>query len=571
MRLWLFPLPFLLAIVLAISGCATPGEPSSQARDHALEALDEALATEAQAEPQPPEALPDEVAREMLAEPERAGPPEPMFDLSVDAAEARRFFTTLVEDTPYSVVVQPHVEGQISLNLSNVTVPEIMETVEETHGYQVDRRGNTFRIGPAGLQTRTFFVDYLNVEREGRTGLQVSGGQLAGGNGENGQEASGTRISTRSESAFWTDLRQSLEMLVLGSEDEANNGRRVVINPNTGVVALRAMPTELLDAASFLQAVQESAQRQVILEAKVLEVTLDRGFEAGINWASLGRIGSFDVLMGQTGGDFDTGNFGRSPAEGGTGRLNPGNREFVDGTQYETSGGLFSAAIASTDFSAMIELMETQGDVTVLSSPRVSTVNNQKAIIKVGNDRTYITDFQLRTETGIGDQARDRLLPDPTFTPIFDGVALDVTPQIAESGDVILHVRPSVSEINERITSFRFDGDEYSFPLASSAIRESDSVVRARNGQVVIIGGMMLDTTQEISASTPVVSDIPLLGNLFRQTRQEQRKSELVILLRPLIVDSEGQVWGAEIERTRERLRGWQDDSGEEDRRVLEM
>lgn len=555
---------WLLLPGLALSACATmPGESGPEARERALEVLDDSADHSA---PAPPAALPEEVAQELLDAPRDPGahPDEPLFDLRVDDAEARGFFTTLVEDTPYSVVVHPEVEGRISLHLRTASIPEIMATVEETHGYRITRRGATYHVGPAGLQTRTFFVDYLNVERSGRTGLQVNAGQLAEGEDD---EPRGTLIRTSSESSFWGDLRESLEMLVRGDSDDPTEGRRVIINPNTGVVAIRALPDELRDVGAFLDAVQSSAQRQVILEAKVLEVALDSGFEAGINWASLGSIGSFDILLGQTGGgQVGSDNFGRSPAEGEQGRLNPANRDFVDGTQFETAGGLFSAAIASTDFSAMIELMETQGDVTVLSSPRVSTVNNQKAVIKVGNDRTYITDFQLRTES-TGDIGRDRLLPDPTFSPIFDGVALDVTPQIGENGDVILHVRPSVSEVRERITSFRFDGDEYAFPLASSAIRESDSVVRARNGQVVIIGGMMQDTTQETLASTPFMSEIPLLGELFRHTRQEQRKSELVILLRPLVVDPDGDTWETDLDRTRQRLRDWDG----ADHRVLEM
>lgn len=571
MQLRLSPLPPFLAALLVLGGCATtPGEPSSQARDRAVEALDEPLGSPA--EPEPPE-LPEEVAREMMAEPDTAAPPEPVFDLRVDAAPARDFFTTLVEDSPYSAVVHPDVEGTISLRLVNMTIPEILETIEEMHGYQIHRRGDTFRVGPAGLQTRTFFVDYLNVEREGRTGLQVSGGQLAGGeNGNNGQETSGTRISTRSESSFWGDLRQSLEMLVLGGEDEANNGRRVIVNPNTGVVAVRAMPSELRDATRFLQAVQDSAQRQVILEAKVLEVALGSGFEAGINWSYLAQIAGSDLIIGQSSPGRLEQDSQRTPSEGDTGSLRQSPPGIVDGSQFEALGGVFTATYARNSFATFLELLETQGDLTVLSSPRVSTVNNQKAVIKVGNDRTYITDFQLRTETGIGDQARDRLLPDPTFTPIFDGVALDVTPQISEGGEVILHVRPSVSDINERITSFRFDGNEYSFPLASSAIRESDSVVRARSGQVVVIGGLMQDTTEELASRTPLLGDVPLIGRLFQSSRIQQRKSELVILLRPLVVDGDGRVWEAEIGRTRQRLRDWQQqDAPEAERRTLEM
>ncbi|HEX4940742.1 MAG TPA: hypothetical protein VFX11_18855, partial [Candidatus Kapabacteria bacterium] len=200
-------------------------------------------------------------------------------------------------------------------------------------------------------------------------------------------------------------------------------------------------------------------------------------------------------------------------------------------------GGVFTLGANFTDFNAVLALLQLQGDVQVLSSPRISTLNNQKAVIKVGNDEFFVTDISSTTTT-TSSTVSDT--PDITLTPFFSGIALDVTPQISETGDVILHVHPSITEVVEKTKDIGLGEETLSLPLAFSSIRETDSIVRASNGQVVVIGGLMQDSFREEVSKIPWLGDIPVIGDfLFSQHLRRKVKSELVILLKPHVVQSE--------------------------------
>jgi MSHA biogenesis protein MshL len=175
----------------------------------------------------------------------------------------------------------------------------------------------------------------------------------------------------------------------------------------------------------------------------------------------------------------------------------------------------------------------------------VATVNNQKAVIKVGTDEFFVTDISTTTTTGTTTTTN----PDVTLTPFFSGIALDVIPQINDKGEIILHIHPSVSEVDEEIKSIGLSSTtDLTIPLAVSTIRESDSIVRASNGQIVVIGGLMQNNTREDVASVPLLGDIPFVGSLFRHTKQSSRKSELVILLKPIVVGEN--TWRQELQQS---------------------
>lgn len=508
----------------------------------------------------PPAALPPQVASALLPPvmpSSRSVVAESRFDVDARNTPAREFFLGLVAGTPVNMVLHPAVKGEITVAMKNVTVNEVLSVVHSLYGYEFRRTESGYLVLPGGLQTRIFQVDYLNLSRRGISQTRISSGQVSEsrGNGESrdgsgndkGKEPkdrkesiSGSRIDTESSTDLWQELEIALRAMV-GIED----GRRVVVQPQAGLVVIRALPGELLEIERYIEQLQGSLHRQVILEAKVLEVELRDGFQSGINWALLLRQGAKSAVLGQTGGGSIFNN-GFSEIAGNSGRLNPLAPQLPEGTDTSAFGGIFSTALSLGDFTAFIELLQTQGDVQVLSSPRVSTMNNQKAVIKVGSDEFFVTDISNDTVVG----TTTTLSTDVTLTPFFSGIALDVTPQIGGDGRVTLHIHPTISEVTDQSKVITIGRDTQTLPLAFSKVRESDSIVSADSGQVVVIGGLMENRVRNENASVPLLGAIPLLGHFFQHKLAVATKSELVILLRPVVVQNRA-AWNTSLNDSR--------------------
>lgn len=467
---------------------------------------------------------------------------EPRFDIKVHRAKIRQFFMGLVEDSNYNMILHPKVKGRITLDLKNVNIADVMEVVRDVYGYDYEQTKTSYSVFPNTMRTRIFTMNYLNVNRTGDSNMSVSSGQVtesvtgSGDTASKSQSVSGSSINTESKSDFWNELKASLSAIVGNKK-----GRNVVVSPQSGMVIVRALPHELRAIEKYINKTQSFVQRQVIIEAKILEVELNERFQSGINWAQLATSGNNSALIGQTGGGSIFGGAGVTNIAGNAGNLNPAALSQISGTTSSAFGGVFSLALnAGSDFSAFIEMLKTQGDVQVLSSPQISTVNNQKAVIKVGSDEFFITDVQSNTSTTTATASTQSNVE---LTPFFSGVALDVIPQISESGEIVLHIHPTVSTVTEKIKDISISsGTSLSVPLAVSSIRESDSIIRAKSGQVVIIGGLMQNSVEDKVSKVPLLGDIPLLGALFRHTQEISKKSELVILLKPIVMDNDEQM-----------------------------
>ncbi len=539
-------------ITLLLAACQTPAPRHQASLPDIRQALKE---SETAAQAKPPAPPPEVTAALMpplkieLGQPEEQ---EKRFDIQVVDAPAREFFMGLVAGTPWNMVVHPDVGGKISLDLKNVTIDEVMETLRNVYGYEYEQTASGFHVLPIRLQSRIYQINYLNVKRNGNSEMRVGSGQMSQNSGggdtvDNGggiETQPSSKVVTESSSNFWSELRSGLRTLVGDGE-----GRSVVVSPQSGIVVVRAMPAEQREVAAYLRSLQSTLQRQVIIEAKIIEVQLDDGYRSGIDWGKLAGLPNSGLLtIGQTGGGsvLDSGVSGIS---GNVGNLDPAAYGAISSLAAQAFGGVFSAAIKTGSFAAFIELLKSQGHVQVLSSPRVATLNNQKAVIKVGQDEFFVTDVSTTTVTG----ATTTSTPDVTLTPFFSGIALDVTPQIDTRGGVTLHIHPSVSEVTDQSKTFTIDNKTQTLPLAQSRVRESDSIVYARNGEIVVIGGLMQESRHDQRASVPGAGDLPLFGSLFGHRREQTRKSELVILLRPLVIDGPA-AWRQEISATARRI-----------------
>lgn len=548
-----------LTAVATLVGCASaPTKPAplphSEAITQALTLPEPAAAPM----PAPAEVEPPLAKAVPLAVP---SPDEPRISVAMNNVPARQFFMALAAGTPYTMLVHPNVTGNLSAKLANVTVPEALEAIRDMYDVDITLDGRKITVKQPVMESRVFQVNYPTGQRKGNSDTRVAAGSLADApmNGAMpaampagtppvpGRVTDSSRVTTSNEVDFWQELKVSLEAI---AGIAAGNGRSVVISPQSGVIVARAMPKELRDIAAYLKATQLSVERQVILEAKIIEVQLSDGYQSGVNWAAFGS--------GRTrasGGVIQPGaNLNNTPDA----TLSNGAVSAVAGSAISTvasSGGtLFGLAVQGTNFSALISFLETQGAVQVLSSPRISTLNNQQAVLKVGTDEFFVTGVSGGTTTPSSGGAITTM-PNVTLRPFFSGVVLDVLPQIDRDGNIMLHIRPSVSQVSTVNKNINLGvGGQLTLPLASSSASEADSVVRAKNGQVVVIGGLMREASSNDRSQVPGVGNAPGVGKLFGSTSRATQKRELVILLKPTVIANDAQ-WNDDVLQSQRRIR----------------
>lgn len=547
----------LISLLLAgaLAGCSTnPLLRTSQATStDAAQAIDEELAVaEGRADARddargdvaqpgsdrPASAMDEALSEALLPSLASASDSDDRFDINAGGLAAAPFFEALVAGSRYNVVVYPDVDAVVDLRLRDVTVPEVMDVAGELYGLDIERKGRLFHVKVSGIQTRLFPIDYLSFKRSGGSETRVSSGQVSSTRSDSGNSGSagggggtanlvGTRISTETQSDFWQDLERTVAMIV-GTDE----GSQVIVNPGAGLVMVRSDGESMRQVEEYLRKTQLIMQRQVVLEAKILEIQLNEGYQQGVNWSDIQSASSVTSTDG-------------FPSEY--------TAQSLVGQAIQTAdiGGLFSASFREGTFTALIELLGSQGNVQILSSPRISTVNNQKAVIKVGTDEFFVTDIDFQ-DSNSTNTTEDSTSTSVELTPFFSGISLDVTPQIAEDGSIILHVHPAVSEVSDQEKLITVGNQDVTLPLASSTVRETDSVIRAESGQIVVIGGLIQNSSEDNNSAVPFFSDIPILGELFKQRRFESTKSELVILLRPVVTGSE--TMRADVSASRERM-----------------
>lgn len=455
------------------------------------------------------------------------------YSLQMRDAEIQDLLLAFSREINANIVVDPKVAGRVTVDLKGVTLEQVLDVVCGQLNLEYRREGNLIKVFKPALDTRIFYLDYITTVRKGKglasggiggrssTGTQGQGSVRAGSE----QESTGySEVSTADESDLWKDIDKGLQSI------KSADGT-IIVHKTSNTVLVKDYPAQLRRIAQYLEMVTGSVQRQVLIEAQIIEVYLQDSFQAGIDWGyiqSLPQMSNLSWGLASNGASPWVGypgstNQGDSGSSGSSGQT----QDIPGAWKVKPFGGIFRIGGADqiVALNDIIEALSTQGDVNIISSPKISTLNNQPAIIKVAREDPY---FQTTRQTVYGES---NTTTEVNFISI--GVVLAVTPQIGSDGTITLTIHPSVTDKVGEATSVQ--GDRV--PIVD--VRETDTVVRVSDRQTILFAGLMQNKVTEDVIAVPLISQIPWLGYLFKHTSREVRKTELVVMLTPKIVTSE--------------------------------
>ena len=537
---------FILFLILSlVLGCATaPNKERAKLPPQKVEG--------AKHQPPPEEKLKELVIPQME---EAKKVPDKLFSIYARDSSIQDVLLAFSKDSDLNMVMDPDLNGKVTIDLKRVTLREALDTILSPMGWTYRIDGKFIKVSRPQLETRIFTLNYIATKRSGKrevyTSISTGGGlQTSALPGQQTAiSAGGTRtgytdLITVDEVDLWKEIQKGLEGLIFGTVQEKEipsekekttwtrvdeKGKRLIINKSTGTIMVTDYPVHLNKVASYLEAVEGSSHRQVSIQAKIMEVILSDDHKEGINWQVIeGLPRSINVAWGlsdktKTKGfpGSTTGFVSGTSSSGGT---SASAIDIPGALKIAPYGGIFALGAAGTEvaLSDIMQAIALQGDVKVLSSPTISTLNNQKAIIRVGNQNVFFITGAVATQTTVTQFIQ------PMTIDI--GIILDVTPQIAEDGTIIMNIHPSITDQTGSVTAP--DGKS-TFPLLS--VRETDTTLRVRDGQTIIIAGLMQEKTLENYTGFPVLDSIPLLGGLFRYKTGTKTNSELVIMITPTL------------------------------------
>jgi len=458
--------------------------------------------------------------------------PKELFTFSLREADIRDVLKAIAMQTNYNMVIEPNVTGTCTVDLKNVTLTRALEYILEPLNYTFKIEERTIYVSKPKLETRFFRLNYITLKKIGTssvTGTGAGGGgtSTTGTTGTTGAGAGGTggggggtgtliNLQSLSETDLWGRLDENIKAFL--SEDG-----RYTINSQASVVMVMDYPKNIKNIARFLETIEGTIQRQVVIEVKVIEVTLTEDTQEGINWAAINTK--------WLGGGFAL-NIEQALVAPQTRYFNiPRIYDAYDPANFSVPGNYFRFGVAKGKFDAFIDLLKTKHNIKFISSPQISTLNNQRAVIKVAQDDVY---FEYSSTTGTTATTAGY-----TTKFVTVGLILDVTPQIDSHGNIIMNIHPvltdKVAQVEMPVTAeSKAEGSKSYVPVL--AVREVDTVVKAREGDTIIIGGLIQDKSDRSDVGVSGISDVPLIGRLFKSKKTQTNKTELVIFLTPKIV-----------------------------------
>lgn len=517
------------ALPLLLAGCISPPTENSNIPISDLH-IDPAKVS-AEAEANIPDLAPLDLPRPTLEQRE-------LYSVVVSGVPVEKLLFALARDAGRNVDIHPEVQGNVTLNAIDQTLEQILKRVQKQVDIRFRVEGNLIVVEPDAPYLYSYDVNYLNISRQAVSEVSIAtevsstgGAATEGASGE--PNVSNTRIFNESSNDFWNTLLDNIRAILRGGDsaiyslEDANNdegaelANSIIANRESGTVTIRATQRQHQEVSDYIARVIERSQRQVIIEATIAEVTLNDDYQAGVDWTRLAEPGTtgFSFTQNLLGGNLST-------------------APFFNLTYNNVSG---------TDWSSTVRLLDQFGNTKVLSSPKLMVLNNQTAVLKVVENRVYFT-TTVEREEGDGN-AEDTIIVESTVNTVPVGFVMSVTPQIGDDGEITLNARPTIS----RITGFVEDpGPSIASALASVnnpipivqnlvpeiQVREIESMLKVSSGSVAVIGGLMQDTLDDANDGVPGLSRVPVFGRLFKYQNTGRRKTELVIFIRPVVVDS---------------------------------
>jgi MSHA biogenesis protein MshL len=465
----------------------------------------------------------------------------PVSIVTNDWVDVREILRSVAGNAGLGLQMAPDVMGDVNVHLENVPLSQALDAILKPTGLGYSMNEGVLVVHKRGMVTRWFKFDYPVTLREGRGELEISAGSeesSGGGGGSGGGEGGGggqnqnkSHVTSTATMSVWPEVMDALKVLIFqgtnpeasGSESQSAQatslsdpeGRTLVINPMASLVHVTAEFDRVAQAEQLLIHLQESLQRQVAIEVRIMEVSLDHDQQTGVNWDTFAK--------------------------------SDGNASLTTlGRPANLGDSFFQFVVDSKHMSGVFQALSTSGDIKSISTPRVTTLNNQKAVVRVVKEDIF---FKAEVEPAIiTNGVASEPVVNYTAQSVSVGVVLDVTPQVSSDGSITLNVHPTISDI----TGIAESPNQDTAPILS--VRELDTVGKVRAGQTLVIAGLMSERTQDTRSGVPILKDIPLLGYLFGKTGQQKTNIELVMLLTPTLL--EGEAIAADVKKTLAEIEG---------------
>lgn len=525
----------LFALVMLISGCAEiEPEPFIQSDAHIK--AKESPAPEESAIPELVEQVP------VLPEPTQVESPE-RYTVVVNEVPVKELLFALARDAKVNVDIHPDIDGVVTINAVEQTLPQILKRISNQVDMRYVQEGNNLVISRDTPFLRTYKIDYVNLSRETSSASTVStqissttgGGDTSSGSSGGGGNTSTTDVSSTSAHLFWERLVANISAILGQDAQQTSAGdipisETVIPNPESGILTVKATASQHEQIQSFIDQVLVSAKRQVLVQTTIVEVTLNERYQAGIDWSAL-STGVFNIAS-TTSGALPTFIAGAVSSSFSISTNQDANNQI--GTNPQTN---------ADNITATITLLDQFGDTKILSSPQMMVLNNQTALLKVVENLVYFdVDAEVVPATVAGGTATTTV--DTTALTVPVGIVMAVTPQIDNDGSITLNVRPTISRFVKNVTdpnpnaTFTAGGTTVTNSVPQIAVREMESVLRMTDGQIGVLGGLMTDETRDDNTGLPGIKDKGFLGNLFKRTQAEYTKTELVIFIKPTVINN---------------------------------